>query len=80
MKIWLKLDCIDYCSIEIKEGKSILFKSEDDNNYIPEFMPGGGGLGTELLIDADTGRIINWQTCSELVRKFVEQHSKENKK
>ena len=70
MKMYLSAKCSDLCRIYIYDN--------DDNQvfehtgYVPDFMPGQHfGDYVELIIDVDTGIILNWQPNA--VKKAIGQ-------
>lgn len=44
---------------------------EQQDGYVPEFMPGGPGDYVDLEIDIDTGRIINWKLDAYLLQEWI---------
>lgn len=70
--------CKDLCSFSLlSENKETII--EQDEGYVPYDLGVGGGDDVELLIDLDTGVIVNWKSPSLKARtKVVRQLTNED--
>ena len=68
MRLNLSAKCVDMCCIDIYDDFGN--KVYEHDGYVPDFMPGEHfGDYIELVIDVDTGVILNWEAGP--VRKSV---------
>ncbi len=69
LKIFMKVR--DEFSADLFDDKGVVIHEQEDG-YVPGFMPEGGGDYLVLDIDIDTGTIINWKVPSgEQVAEWV---------
>lgn len=68
VEILAKVRDSGYYTIRDQDGESI----GEHDGYVPSYFPGGGGDYLELVIDLDTGQILNWGTPSvEKVERYI---------
>ncbi len=64
MEISLKIR--DEFSFELKDANGNTIAEQDDG-YVPSFVPGHSGDYFDLKIDVKTGKILNWQHNQDFI-------------
>jgi hypothetical protein len=61
--------CSDMCSFALTINGKIV---KDGDGYAPRLLPNGGGDYVNLVIDMDSGQILNWKVPTEKqVENFI---------